>query len=584
MVPDLALIDIEGQTRKLSDLKQHRVVVIALTSTSCPLSKKFGPTLARLEQDYQLKNVAFVYVNPAQREVSDDLREAIKKSRFAGPYILDSDGAVGSALGATQSTDAFVLDAQRTVVYRGAVDDQYGIGYALDAPRRQYLVEAIEAALRGARPEIQATEAPGCPLDVHQAIPEDAAAGVTFHNRISRLLQSHCVECHRHGGSAPFALESADDVLAQAAPIQRAVERGLMPPWFAAAPAAGEKSKWSNDRTLPPRDKSDLLDWLAAGRPLGEPQEAPLLRQFHNDWQIGKPDLIVQISKPIAVKATGTMPYQDVFADTGLTKDKWIQSIEIRPTAREVVHHALAFAMAPGDTPAHDKVNAEQAAAVHQRGFFAAYVPGNSTIVLPDGFAKLLPAGSRLWLQIHYAPNGVEATDQMEIGMVFARERPQNVVQVKGIVNANLSIPPGADNHPEMGLLKLGADSRITAFMPHLHLRGKAFRYEALFPDGRVQVLLDVPRYDSNWQLLYRLEQPIDCPRGTILKGTAWFDNSSGNPANPDPGATVRFGPQATDEMLVGYVEYHQPKGGFANPKAARKLPGNGDNRRIRFR
>ena len=248
LLPDLTLTDVQGKSRKLSDLKDHRVVV-AIASTGCPISRKFAPTLARLEKTYREKNVLFVYVNPSASVSADDVKESIQKHGFAGPYIHDRDGTLAHTLGATHTTDVFVLDARRTVVYRGAVDDQYGHGYALDAPRRRFLVDAIDATLRGDRPDTAATLAPGCPLELKPVGGDAHASPVTYHGRISRLLQTHCVECHHRGGVAPFALEDVDDVHAQAAAIQDVVARGIMPPWFAAPTPPGEKSRWSNDRT-----------------------------------------------------------------------------------------------------------------------------------------------------------------------------------------------------------------------------------------------------------------------------------------------------------------------------------------------
>jgi hypothetical protein len=190
---------------------------------------------------------------------------------------------------------------------------------------------------------------------------------------------------------------------------------------------------------------------------------------------------------------------------------------------------------------------------------------------LPDDFAKLLPAGSRLRFQIHYEPNGEATTDQMRLAMVFAKRRPQNVVQVKGIAYRNLNIPPGADNHAEVGMLKLAIDMRVMSLMPHMHLRGKAFRYEAILPSGETQLLLDVPRYDPNWQLTYRLAEPVELPKGTVLRATGWFDNSRNNPGNPDPDKTVRWGRKIDDEMLIGFFEFYASKARAPDPKGARK-------------
>jgi len=192
-------------------------------------------------------------------------------------------------------------------------------------------------------------------------------------------------------------------------------------------------------------------------------------------------------------------------------------------------------------------------------GFFAAYVPGNNSIVYPEGFAKPLPAGSRLLFQIHYTPNGAATRDQIRIGLLFARESPRYIVRTSGIADHRLSIPPGADNHAESGTIPVPRDVKLLAFMPHMHVRGKAFRYEAIFPNGDTRTLLEVPRYDFNWQLAYRYAEPSALPAGSKVRAIGWFDNSDKNPANPDPTKTVRWGPQTSDEMLLGYVEYYFP-------------------------
>jgi Copper type II ascorbate-dependent monooxygenase, C-terminal domain len=305
---------------------------------------------------------------------------------------------------------------------------------------------------------------------------------------------------------------------------------------------------------------------------------SPASRQFPASWQIGKPDLIVQIPQPIPVKATGTIPYLEAIVPTGLTEDKWIRSIEIQPTAPEVVHHILVFvepAIRADDKNRNDDIQSHQSADHLRRGYFAAYVSGNSNLQLPEDSAKLLPAGARLRFQFHFQPNGIATSDQTRLAVVFANQRPQNVIQVKGVVTPHLSIPPEAPNHPQAGFLKVTTDMRLMAFLPHMHLRGKAFRYEALLPNGKTQLLLDVPRYDTNWQLTYRLAEPIDLPQGSVIRATGWYDNSANNPANPDPTRTVPWGPQAEDEMLVGFIEFCtiKPAGAPGKPTKPAGLP-----------
>jgi thiol-disulfide isomerase/thioredoxin len=553
LVPDAAFTDIAGKSSTLAQYAAGKPLVIALTGTSCPLNKKFGPTLARLEDEYATKGVRFLFVVTTETDSLDNLRTAVKELGLDGAYVRDDAKMLVAALDAQTTTEVFVLDAARTLVFRGAVNDQYGLAYTLDAPRREFLRAALDAVLAGRRPEIAATTAPGCTLDYPKPQYPVTAAGITYHNRISRVLADNCVECHRTGGVGPFPLDTFADVKSHAAMIRRQVERGLMPPWFAAAKADAPHSPWLNDRSLNAEDREALLAWLDGPRAEGDPKDAPLPRVFPEGWQIGEPDLVVQIPRPVPIKADGFMPYHNVTVETTLTEDKWVSAFEVQPGVREAVHHVLVFVRPPAtaDDGEFDDEGAER------HGFFAAYVPGNGHRVYPAGFANKLPAGSRLHFQIHYTPFGRATTDQTRLGLKFADTPPRHEVQVTGIANVRISIPPGAADHVETATLRVPVDVYVTAFMPHMHVRGKAFKYEVEFPDGRRETLLDVPRYDFNWQLAYTLKEPLRIPAGSIVRTTAVFDNSAGNPANPDPARAVRWGPQTVDEMMLGYLEFH---------------------------
>jgi peroxiredoxin len=548
LVPDVEVTDVDGNNFKLSDFGERRALVVALTGTGCPLCQRFAPTLAKLEKTYRDKGIAFLLVNPNESESVKKVKAAIRTHDFESPYVRDNDEKLVQALDARTTTEVFVLDSARTLVYRGAVDDQYGFGYSLNAPRNTYLADALDAVLAGEQPEVEATWAPGCELWLGGKSGEPIA--VTYHNRISRIIQRNCLECHREGGLAPFSLATYDDVEDYAGMIRVVVERGIMPPWFAAPHEQDEPSLWwANDRSLSEADKADLMTWLKSSQRIGDAADAPRPREFPDEWAIGKPDAVVQLPNPIGVKATGRMPYQHVRIETKFGEEKWVQAVELQPTDRAVVHHVLVFVQ---DGRGADEVD-------ERGGFLAAYVPGNSSQVYPDGFAKKLPAGATLTFQLHYTPNGVATQDQTRLGIVFAKQPPQHVVRNEGIANLRLSIPPGASNHAEHAKLDVPTDIKLLAVMPHMHLRGKAFRFDLVSPNGNRHRLLDVPRYDFNWQLEYRLAEPLDVPRGSRIELTGWYDNSADNPANPDPTQTVRWGPQTEDEMMLGYVEYYVP-------------------------
>jgi thiol-disulfide isomerase/thioredoxin/mono/diheme cytochrome c family protein len=548
-MPDFRGTTPAGKAFQLSKaMAGKKACVVAVTSTTCPLSKKYLPTLAKLEKQFAEEDVAFVYLNPV------DTDEPGRDAQLPAAYLHDKDGSIAKQIGARTTTDVFLIDSRRTVVYRGSVDDQYGLGYTADEPKRRYLRDAIEALLEGKPVKVPATTAPGCELDLSDAKPA-APSDATYHNRISRIVQANCLECHRDGGVGPFPLATRAELLAHKGMIKKVVGNDSMPPWHAAKPEKGP-SPFVNDRSLNAADKKDLLAWFENGAPEGNEADAPLPRTFPKEWAIGTPDLVVQLPKPVAIKATGTMPYEVVTVETNLDEDKWVNAVEVQPSAREVVHHVLVFALhplKPGEIDLRPRGEAQ--------GYFAAYVPGNNHQIMPEGFARKLPKGSRLRFQIHYTPNGKATTDRTRVGFRFAKEAPKHEIFVLSLANPKFRIPPGAGNHEDKAQIRIPVDAVILAYSPHMHVRGKACRYELETADGTKTTLLDVPHYDFNWQLQYKLAEPLKVSKGTTLRFTAWFDNSENNPANPDPKATVKWGPQTTDEMLLGYVEYYFPNG-----------------------
>jgi thiol-disulfide isomerase/thioredoxin/Ca2+-binding EF-hand superfamily protein len=558
LVADAKFTDLSGQSHSINKLTSaHRMTVIAMTSTSCPLSKKYLPTLVELSKEYA-DDVAWVIVNPVKTDDDAAMRSAASRLGDNVLYVHDPAEEFAKHVGALTTTDVIVLDRSQTIVFHGAIDDQHGFGYSVQTPRHRYLADALTAIKASRTPLIVATEAPGCTL--RRRTDSAVQNNITYHNRVSRIIQQNCVNCHREGGVAPFTLTTLEDVQSHAGMIEQVVERGLMPPWFAANTIAGKTlagstpandaevlSPWINDCSLGESEKRDLLTWLAGEMPAGDADDAPLPLTFASDWEIGTPDAVFQFAQPQEIKATGVMPYQNVEVQTDLDDDKWVQAIEVKPGNRSVVHHVLVFVQVEG------KEHRER------DGFWGIYVPGNSSLIYPDGFAKRLPKGAKLQFQMHYTPNGTATTDRTSIGIVYAKHPPQHEVQVTGIFNSKIRIPAGAENHSEVASLPIPAAARVLGFLPHMHLRGKAARYELVRSSGDTETLLDVPNYDFNWQLLYRYRDPLLVERGDTIRFTSWYDNSANNPANPDPTTTVRWGSQTYDEMQVGYVEYYVP-------------------------
>ena len=557
-VADATARDLDGAQRGWRSGRGEKATVIALTSITCPLCRKFGPSLARIEAAYRDRGVRFVFVNVSGTDTVADMRTQAADLGFKGLYLNDAEHRVAASLAAHTTTEVFVVDAGNTLVYRGAVSDQYGVGFSHNEPRRRFLEDALDAALAGRAPEVGATSSPGCAIEPPKTAATSKAETITYARDIARIMQNNCVECHRAGGVGPFALDSFEAVSRRANMIRAVTQEGTMPPWFA-APLGGAHapSPWSNDRGLSDAEKSRIAAWIEAGKPEGDRAELPLSRTFaDSEWTIGTPNAIYRLPEPIKIKAEGTMPYQLVVVPTNLSEDKWVKAVQIVPSDPSVVHHVLVFALdeeAANDPAARRRHGADEAG-----GYWAAYVPGNDSYVLGDGLARRLPAKSSLLFQIHYTPNGKATEDQLKIGIVFSDETPKHLVRTASVVDRRIAIPPGAANHRETAQLRVPADAKVLAFMPHMHVRGKAYRYEfEPAGGGGRRTLLDIPNYDFNWQLRYELREPLDVPQGSVIHGTAWYDNSAGNAANPDPKRTVRWGPQTDDEMMLGYIEYY---------------------------
>jgi hypothetical protein len=381
------------------------------------------------------------------------------------------------------------------------------------------------------------------------------AAVPTFHGNVEAILQKRCQSCHRPGEAAPFSMLTYKETRPWAKAMKEAVLGKKMPPWMA------DGGHWANDPQLSPDEIKMLVNWVDGGSLEGAPGDAPPPLKFLEGWNIGQPDVVLEMPKAFEVPAKGTVEYQWVVIPTGFKEDKWIEALEVRPGDRSVVHHVIAFYRRPGSQWLADATPGVPTAKVSgtsetgmSDGSIGGYVPGLPPQRLPEGRAVLLPAGCDIVLQLHYTASGKPASDKTKFGMVFAKHPVTERSFGLGLANTKFVIPPGASGYRVNAEMTLDRDVRIVNFTPHMHLRGKAFEYRAVLPDGTTETLLKVPKYDFNWQLTYQLASERVLPAGTKIQGSAWFDNSPNNPFNPDPKAEVKFGDQTWDEMMVGFV------------------------------
>ncbi|HZW30333.1 MAG TPA: redoxin domain-containing protein [Isosphaeraceae bacterium] len=538
------LTDDRGDVHRLSDWQGSRLVTVIVLGAGCPVAELYATMLSGLADQYQPRGVAFLGIAPNGRDTPSALARFASSHGLRFPIFPDLGGEVAARLGATRTPQVVVLDDRRRIRYRGRIDDQYAVGSRRGEARRHDLAEALDDLLAGRPVRRPETEAAGCPIDDRTRAPMPAE--LTYCRDIAPILQRRCTGCHRPGQVAPFALTTYRQAAGWAAAIAEAVEDGRMPPWHA-DPRYG---RFANDARLTDHERQRIVDWARGGTPEGDPAELPPPAAFPGGWRIPEPDRVITMPQPFLVPAQGVVDYQDFEVDPGFRKDTWIRGAEIRPGNRKVVHHCNVFLKAPGS---RNEVDAQGDLGSY---CLAATTPGAPPMLLPDGMAKRVPAGWHLVFVVHYSPIGTVQTDQTSIGLLFADpDSVKKEVATNLMFDPSLCIPPHAADHRVEHSRRFDDDVLLLAMFPHMHLRGRSFRYEAIYPDGRGEILLDVPRYDFNWQNRYELAEPKRLPAGTLLRCTAHYDNSRDNPANPDPDATVRTGRQSWDEMFNGYYD-----------------------------
>lgn len=426
---------------------------------------------------------------------------------------------------------------------------------------------------------------------------------VTFNKDIAPILYKNCAECHRPNDIAPMALMTYKEARPWARSIKERVLTRDMPPW-SPDPKFGE---FINDHRLAQNDIDTIVAWVDQGAKEGEAKDLQPVPEFTSTsgWRLGKPDAVFDIGKEFSVTPGMPDTIMNFIVPTNFKEDKWVTAAEILPGNRKVVHHVIAFIQTPemiaqfqkgegraralmqsdvfyrdgtlmkvkADAPVIDDGcgnpnggSAFKRPSASEGGdafglFLAGYAPGKGIDVFPAGTAKKVPAGSMLVFQMHYSSYGGkfegQQGDRTRLGLHFASKPPERSLNTVGIQNHYFKIPAGDGNHEVTACYTFDADVHLTSYMPHMHLRGKDMKYDVVYPDGRQETLLSVPKFSFNWQAMYYLKKPVALPKGTKLIVTAHFDNSEKNKFNPDAKKMIRWGDPTYEEMMIGWMEYY---------------------------
>ncbi|MBB6091993.1 peroxiredoxin [Povalibacter uvarum] len=523
VVDNFRLTDHQGVSREFYYLSDMKAVVLLTQGNGCDASTDAAKALEGLRGKYP--NVEFLLLNA---NLSDSREAIVKKTKAAGitlPVLVDDTQIIAEALGVTRNGEAVVIDTKGfKVAYHGAPAGIAG---------------AVDAVIAGQKPAAS-TAATGCEIKLPERARVSEHAKISYAKTIAPMLEEKCVACHREGGIGPWQMSSYEMVRGFSPMIREVVRTQRMPPWH----ADPHYSTFSNDRGLSVEEARTLVHWIEAGAPRGEGAD-PLKAQRKDwpAWPLGEPDLIIE-TPAFTTPATGVIPYQMVQVKNPLDHDVWIRAIDYLPGQRAVLHHIIA------------------SAGGERRGATSLYnyVPGAEPLEIPAENGILLKAGTTIHFQMHFTPNGQELTDVTKLGLYFMKEPPKYNFRSLIFAQPRLKIPSNTKVHTETAERVLDQDAVLFSLHPHAHFRGKSASFLAKYPDGREEMLLNVPNYDFNWQSTYDLVKPLTVPAGTKIIYTQVFDNSSQNKANPDPNRTVTWGEQTWDEMVFGVIRYRNVK------------------------
>ncbi len=534
-VPNFRLLDGEGQAQELFYQTDAKAVVLVFAGEDL---SSLGATVADVNRwvgDPELRVWVVVRAGVGDRK---RLKEQAEALGLKARVLEDEGGSVTRSMGVRAVPEAWVLNPARwSVVYRGRIADAVPSG---PVGARQALVQAALDHFRaGERVVVRHTVADG----TSQTWAEPGER--TYAKDIAPLLQRSCVPCHSPGNIAPWAMTNHALIRDYAPLMKDEILTRRMPPWH----ADRQPQSYHNDGMLRGEDLAMLVDWIDRGAPRGDGADllAEQVPPPPEKWPLGTPDQIVKVESQ-TIPASGTVDYRYLVVGNPFGRDVWLRAAVVSPGNARVVHHVLVF----NATSFTDVLQIKAGLG----GYFAAYVPGMAQGEYPAGTGKLLKKNAFMVFQMHYTVSGQPETDQTEVGLYLADGIPGKELRTAAAYTTTFTIPPGNPEYASAAEFQMPRDGLVYEFSPHMHYRGRSFRFEAVYPDSRREVLLNVPFYRFDWQTLYRLAEPKRLPAGTKIITTGTWDNSPRNPYNPDPSASVRFGEQSWEEMFIGYFNW----------------------------
>lgn len=540
-VGDFALLDHEGYFHQLSYYDDHKVVAFLVQGNRDKAVAKAAAGFKDLQSQYATEAVKFFMINPLGTQDRAEVKKAVTQYGTDIPVLIDDSQLVSEAMGIDKLGEAFLVDTKTlAVVYRGPADKN--------------LAAAIDQALAGEAVQMARVETKGKAVKF-PARQKHQKAIPSYAKDVAPILADNCARCHRDGGIAPFAMNSHTMVKGWAPMIREVVVTKRMPPGQIDPHVGNFKETY----TLTAEETQTLVHWIEAGaKKDGASDPLAELEWPATEWAYGEPDLIINVPRQ-EIPATGVLDYIRVVVPIeGMDRDRWVKASQYRAGDRTVLHHTLNSLIPPGVEPGRGSF---LGGGDPNQARITAYIPGAQPQHEPPNTGGLLKKGSSIALQLHYTTTGKATVDESQIGLWFYDDDEIPTERMSGqcaciFVRGWDPIPPYDPDHEMQQTITVAKDAYIYSMLPHMHFRGKRMRFYADYPDGRSQELLNIAKYNYNWQLDYELEEPLLVPAGTKIRAVAAFDNSEQNPANPDPAREVPWGQQSWDEMFFGAVTY----------------------------
>jgi mono/diheme cytochrome c family protein len=547
-------IDLQGESHYLGETSGCQGVVVVFLSTECPISNRYIPSLNEIAGKDRVKPPVRVYgVISSPHVTREDAVAHSEKFKPLFPVLFDASGELKELLCPTHTPHCFLLSPRGQTLYDGAIDDRFAaINKAKSTPSHHYLKDAIQSLLKREKIAVTQTTPVGCPLEV--STPQTRDASVTFNRDIAPIFFTRCSVCHRLGESGPFPLLTYQDAVKHSAQIRVVTTEKIMPPW---KPVSGF-GRFREESHLSERQISMISEWIKSGMPEGPAIDLPPMPQFPTGWQLGEPDLILEMPQEFSIAADGDDLHQHFVIPTGLTKDRLVEAIEFRPGNAAVVHHAGFYLDVTGAARKLDTTDSDvgygggSGPQFYSYGKLRTWVPGMRPQRFPSGYGQLIRKETDIMIEIHYQRTGKPETDRSKLGIYFAPARTKQVVLEIQVMDPSLEIPIGAKQFHQRVSYTLPVQTTLLDVTPHLHMTGREVKAEARLPDGTVKPLIWITDWDFNWQGQYVFLDPIRLPAGTKIECDYYFDNSSGNLRNPhDPPQLVSWGDRSKDEMAM---------------------------------